>query len=254
MMGGMERSRRLIDLAGAFNFRDLGGYPTANGGVTRWGRLFRSDTLHELTAADVEVLRSLGLATIIDLRTSRELERTGRGPMASEPVAFRHLSVIRDAEGEATAAPALPGEELSTRYLWYLESGREPLVEALSLVSDPGHLPLVFHCAAGKDRTGVLAALVLDLLGVEPEVIVADYVITAGRMDLILTRYRSDPDVAARMADVPAYRFAVEADTMERFLAGLHEQYGGARAWATASGVDPARLDRMADLLLDGED
>jgi protein-tyrosine phosphatase len=254
MMGGMEGRQRLIGLAGAYNFRDLGGYPTANGRITRWGRLFRSDTLHELTDADVAVLRSLGLATVVDLRTSRELERTGRGPLAAEPVAFRHLSVIRDGEGEAMAAPAQPGEELSTRYLWYLESGREPLVEALSLAADPDHLPLVFHCAAGKDRTGVLAALVLDILGVEPQVIVADYVITAGRMELILARYRSDPDVAARMADVPAYRFAVEAETMERFLAGLHQRYGGARAWAVAAGVDTAVLGRMPDLLLDPVD
>jgi protein-tyrosine phosphatase len=249
----METRQRLIDLAGAFNFRDLGGYPTASGQNTRWGRLFRSDTLHELTDADVEILRSLGLATIVDLRTSRELARTGRGPMASEPVAFRHLSVIAEGEGEAMAAPAEAGEELSTRYLWYLESGRQPLVEALSLVAEPDHLPLVFHCAAGKDRTGVLAALVLDLLGVEPEVIVTDYVVTAGRMELILARYRSDPDVAARMADVPASRFAVEAETMERFLSGLHERYGGARPWALTAGVDAAALDRLSDQLLDGD-
>lgn len=247
----MEPRQRLVALAGAYNFRDLGGYPGSEGRTTRWGRLFRSDTLHELTPEDVEILRSLGLTTIVDLRTTRELDRTGRGPMATEPVTFHHLSVIREDEGEATAAPAEPGEELSTRYLWYLESGRDPLVQALSLVATAEQLPLVFHCAAGKDRTGVLAALVLDILGVDPEVIVADYVITAGRMELILARYRADPAVAARMADVPAYRFSVEADTMQRFLAGLHERYGGARGWAEAAGVEPAALDGMADLLLD---
>jgi hypothetical protein len=250
----MERRDRLVDLVGAFNFRDLGGYPTRSGRVVRWGRLFRSDTLHELTASDVEVLRSLGLATIVDLRTSRELDRTGRGPMASEPVAYRHLSLIRDGEGEAMATPALPGEELSSRYLSYLDQGRQALVEALSLVADPAHLPLVFHCAAGKDRTGVLAALVLDILGVEHGVIVADYVVTAERMELILARYRADPELASRMEKVPAYRFSVEADTMERFLAHLEAQFGGARAWAVASGVDPSALDTMVDLLLEPMD
>ncbi len=247
----MPRRERLVDLSGAFNFRDLGGYPTRSGRITRWGQLFRSDTLHELTASDVEVLRSLGLATIIDLRTSRELDRTGRGPMAAEPIAFRHLSVIGAGRGEAMAAPAPPGRELSSRYLWYLDRGREALVEALSLVADPAHLPLVFHCAAGKDRTGVLAALVLDIVGVEPEVIVADYVVTAGRMELILGRYRADPNLASKLAKVPSYRFSVEADTMQRFLAALHQDFGGARAWATASGVDARTLDRMADLLLE---
>ncbi len=242
---------RLVALSGAFNFRDLGGYPTRSGRVTRWGRLFRSDTLHELTSEDVEILRTLGLATIVDLRTSRELGRTGRGPMASEPVAYRNLSVIREDDGEAMASPASPGQELSSRYLWYLDGGREALVEALTLVAEPARLPLVFHCAAGKDRTGVLAALVLDILGVEPDVVVADYVVTAGRMELILGRYRSDPDLASRMAKVPSDRFSVEADTMERFLAVLHQQFGGARAWATASGVDSRALNRLDDLLLE---
>ncbi len=247
----MEPRDRLLPLSGAFNFRDLGGYVGRDGRVTRWGTLFRSDTLHELTETDVALLRSLGLVTVIDLRTSRELERTGRGPLAPEPVAFRHLSLIRDGEGEAMAAPGLLGEELSERYLWYLDVGRESLVDALALVSEPASLPLVFHCAAGKDRTGVLAALVLDILDVADEVIVADYLITAGRMELILGRYRSDPLLAERMASVPPSRFGVEAETMVRFLGQLDARFGGARAWAVAAGVPPEALDRMAELLLE---
>jgi protein-tyrosine phosphatase len=255
----MEARERLIPLTGAFNFRDLGGYPARDGRRTRWGRLFRSDTLHELTVADVEVLRSLGLATVIDLRTSRELDHTGRGPLGSEPIVYRHLSVIpegdlsvvREGEGEAVGAPARPGEELGERYLWYLDTGRSALVDALMLVTEPANLPLVFHCAAGKDRTGVLAALVLDIVGVDPEVIVDDYLITAGRMELILGRYLDDPAVVARMAEVPRNRFGVEAQSMEQFLGGLHDRFGGGRRWALASGAAPDSLDRMEDLLLE---
>jgi hypothetical protein len=219
--------------------------------MTRWGTLFRSDTLHELTEADVDVLRALGLATVIDLRTARELEETGRGPLAPEPMVYRHLSLISDGGGEALAAPAPAGEELSERYLWYLDVGRHSLVEAFGVLSDPARLPLVFHCAAGKDRTGVLAALVLDILGVDHEVIVADYLITAGRMELILGRYRSDPVIAERMARVPPSRYGVEAETMVRFLAEVEGRFGGARAWAVDSGVDPGALDRMVELLLE---
>ena len=250
-MGTMDRRRRLVPLTGAFNFRDLGGYVTRDGRVTRWETLFRSDTLHELTEADVAVIRLLGLATVIDLRTSRELERTGRGPLAPEPMVYRHLSLINDGTGEAMAAPAATGEELSERYLWYLDVGRQSLVDALEAVSDPARLPLVFHCAAGKDRTGVLAALVLDILDVDDEDIVADYLITAGRMEPILGRYRSDPVLAERMATVPASRFGVEAETMVRFLAELDDRFGGARAWALAAGVTPQSLDRMEELLLE---
>ena len=94
----MAVPERLVALEGAFNFRDLGGYPSADGRVTQWGRLFRSDTLHELTEGDVEVLRGLGLTTVVDLRTPKELARTGRGRLGPEPIGFHHLSVIGDGD------------------------------------------------------------------------------------------------------------------------------------------------------------
>jgi protein-tyrosine phosphatase len=246
---------RLIPLDGAFNFRDLGGYPGTDGAATRWGTLFRSDTLHELTPGDVALLGAMGLATIVDLRTSRELEQTGRGLLGPEPIAFRHLSVIGDAAGEgggeggeAVAAPAV--DDVAERYLWYLDVGGPALAEALTILGDPASYPLVFHCAAGKDRTGVLAALVLELCGVLPEVIVADYLITAERMELILGRYRSDPKFQALVAGVPPGRFRVEAATMERFLEELRTRFGGAEAWAKASGVSQASIDGLRSVLL----
>src|SRR5271166_4534793 len=90
----MDTSDRLLPLIGAFNFRDLGGYATVDGQITRWGRLFRSDTLHALTLSDVQVLRGIGLSTVIDLRRPTELEATGRGLLAAEPMSYWHLPVI----------------------------------------------------------------------------------------------------------------------------------------------------------------
>ena len=249
----MDPLDRLIPLDGAFNFRDLGGYPGAAGGVTRWRTLFRSDTLHELSPADITRLRAMGLATVVDLRTLRELEQTGRGPLEPEPVVYRHLSVIGGTSageaGEAVAGPDV--DDLSARYLWYLEVGSAALAEALVILGEPSRYPLVFHCAAGKDRTGVLAALVLDLLGVDPEVIVADYLITADRMDLILGRYRSDPAFEARMAQAPPSRFRVEGSTMEHFLEVLHRRFGGAEGWAAAAGVSPVSIEGIRATLLE---
>jgi len=255
--GVMDTPARLVPLEGAHNFRDLGGYTGLGDRQIRWGRLFRSDTLHELTVADVAQLRSLGLRTVIDLRTERELSLTGRGPLEPEEIAFRHLAVVREgadrtAAGEAVAAPAAPGEDLSERYLWYLEVGRDSLVEALTLLGDGARYPLVFHCAAGKDRTGVLAALVLEILGVDREVIVADYLLTAERMDLIMARYRADPAFAERIARTPASRLGVDGATMEGFLDGVADRFGGARSWAVGAGASGEALDRMTALLLDG--
>ena len=96
----METRERLLPLVGACNFRDLGGYPTVDGRFTRWGKLFRSDTLHELTEEDLELLRQIGLTSIIDLRTKTELERTGRGPLAEEPIAYRSTPVTRIVGGQ----------------------------------------------------------------------------------------------------------------------------------------------------------
>jgi len=254
----MDAPPRLVPLEGSFNFRDLGGYLGLDGRPTRWGRLFRSDALHELTDADVARLRAMGLRTVVDLRTERELHASGRGPLEPEPVSFHHLAVVQEgvrgtvtAEAEALAAPAPPGDDLAERYLWYLDVGRGSLVEALTLLGDADRYPLVFHCAAGKDRTGVLAALVLELAGVEREVIVADYVITAERLQFIMDRWRSDPGFADRMAKVPASRFSVEAPTMEGFLDELAVRHGGARSWALEAGVPPEVLDRLVEQVLE---
>ncbi|MGA2836529.1 MAG: tyrosine-protein phosphatase [Acidimicrobiales bacterium] len=261
----MEPESRLIPLTGSFNFRDLGGYRGSDGRLTRWGRLFRSDALHELTPADVDRLRDMGLRTVVDLRTERELARSGRGPLEPEPVAFHHLAVVREgvtggggqepsADGEAIAAPAPVGDDLSERYLWYLDVGRDSLVEALTLLGGEDHYPLVFHCAAGKDRTGVLAALILEIVGVDRDEIVADYVITAERIQFIMDRWRADPEFAERMAKVPPSRYSVEASTMEGFVDALSVRHGGARAWAVDAGVPERALERMIDLVLEPPD
>jgi protein tyrosine/serine phosphatase len=249
--GAVEDRERLLPLVGAYNFRDLGGYPTVDGRTTRWNVLFRSDTLHELTTDDLEALRRLGLAGVIDLRTATEVERSGRGRLAGEPIRYLHASVIGSEGGETVAAPSPEEDGSHARYLWYLSTGRRALLAALEMMADPSSYPLVFHCAAGKDRAGVLAALVLDLLGVEPEVIVEDYVLTESRMDLIRARLRRDPIYRDRIDQIPASRLAVEATTMERFLEELHRRHGGARAWAVGAGLAPGRADQLVDLLLE---
>jgi protein-tyrosine phosphatase len=245
----MSDTLRILPLAGASNFRDLGGYPTTEGGLVQWGRLFRSDALHELTEGDIALLRDIGLRSVIDLRMGVEVERTGRGLLGAETAAYFHLSVIDEDAGESRGIPAPVDDELAKRYLWYLEIGRDPLVEALKVIADGANHPLVFHCAAGKDRTGVLAALVLDILGVEREVIVADYVVTASRMELILDRLGRSMPEGRGAYKLPPKAVAVEASTMIGFFEGLDQQHGGARQWALAAGVPVSCLDDMTRLL-----
>ncbi len=240
---------RLVPLAGAYNFRDLGGY-RAGGRQTRWGRLFRSDTLHELTEADLEVLAEMGMATVIDLRTPTEVARDGPGALRAPGVSNAHLSVLPEEGEESVAAP--PAEDgPGARYLWYLEVGGRAFCRALEILAEETAYPAVFHCMAGKDRTGVLAALILDLLGVERDAIVGDYCLTEQRLDLILGRLRRHPVHGPRLEGVPRSRLAVEASTMEEFLNGLARYHGGARRWALAAGVEPQVLVRLEQNLLE---
>ncbi len=230
--GALDVQGRLVSLTGAYNFRDLGGYPTTDGRYTSWNRLFRSDALHELTASDVSLLRDLGVSSVIDLRTPTEVERSGQGLLGHEPVQYMHLSVTQQEGGESTATPTQFHSDLADRYLWYLDVGAASLATALTTIADPAWSPLVFHCAAGKDRTGVLAALLLDILGVTRDAIVEDYALTGGQMPLIMDRLRRDPLVGSRVDDLPPHLFAVESRTMERFLELLYEQHGGGYPWA----------------------
>jgi hypothetical protein len=190
------------------------------------------------------------LASVVDLRTATEVGRTGRGLLEGEPVAYLHASVLQEEGGESTAAPAPTDDDLAERYMWYLEVGRRALAQALGVVADPSNHPLVFHCAAGKDRTGVLAALVLDIVGVERSVIADDYAITATRIELIVDRLRRDPVWGDRVADFPPTRVLVEASTMARFLDLLYQRHGGAREWALAVGMTAQSLDDMTSQLV----
>ena len=242
---------RLLPLVGAFNFRDLGGYRTLDGRRTRWGRVFRSDTLDALSVDDLTVLRQLGLRTVVDLRTKNEAERDGRGVLGSEPIEYVHLSVLPEEGGESVAAPDTETAGIGARYLWYLEAGEQALASALRLVANGAGHPLVFHCTAGKDRTGVLSALVLGCLGVDRETIVDDYMQTAAVLHLILDRLRSHPVYGQHLQTTPPARFGVEAATMHHFLDGVDSRYGGAAGWALSAGVSQRELDDLRAALLD---
>ena len=246
----MTKRSRLLPLVGASNFRDLGGYPTIDGGFTRWGKLLRSDTLHELTEDDVAILRDIGLKSIVDLRTSTEVELSGRGPLGTEAADYFHLSVIDEDGGEARGLPAPIDESLANRYLWYLDVGREALAHALKVLGDASNYPLVFHCAAGKDRTGVLAALVLDIVGVERQAIVEDYVLTASRLEAILARLLRNQSEGGLGYEIPASALTIEAATMEGFLDGVDQRHGGARQWALASGVPYDTVEALSSVLV----
>lgn len=241
---------RLVPLTGAYNFRDLGGYPTEDGGQTAFGRLFRSDTLQELTADDVVHVRDrLGVRTVVDLRAVGEVATEGRGPLEQEPLDYVNVPLLADVE-EKDAVPVPIGTDLSAFYLHILEDRGDKVADALRVLGDTDRGPAVFHCAAGKDRTGLVAALVLRVAGVPDAAVVADYAATSAHMDKVVARFRR-LSYARVVEEEPPEVFMAVGATMQRFLDQLEERHGGARGWARSAGVGDDVLDRLAAGLLD---
>ena len=230
-----------IDLAGAHNARDLGGLQAGR----RWtgpNVLLRADALDGLTAADVaELVESRGLAHVVDLRSGHERVERGRGALGSTPVRYTEVEVIgpddlvRRAEARASAfARAEPAARIiADGYVELLDIGAPALV----------------HCAIGKDRTGVLVALLLDLAGVDRDEIVADYARTGERMGPVIARWVDDSGSTIN-EQVAAFSALAAPATMAQVLEVLHERWGGAAGFFAAHGVPAADLDRWREKLL----
>jgi protein-tyrosine phosphatase len=219
---------RTIDLSGCFNFRDLGGYPTADGRRIRWRRLFRADGLSRLDAVDCGVLAELGLATVVDLRTVGELDERGQFPTHHLEVEYHHLPLTDVLPPDSDLARYAEPAFVTSRYLQMFDEGSESIARAVEVLASPGALPAVFHCSAGKDRTGVLAALVLGFLGVPDEVIIEDYALSAKAMvklfEWLREEYSEAGDALERYAPAVVSAFP---EAMAEFVSSVRERRGG---------------------------
>jgi protein-tyrosine phosphatase len=240
---------RQIALEGCRNFRDLGGYPAAGGRRVRWRRLFRSDALQRLAAADVRRLRDeLGLGLVVDLRSSAELAAEGRGPLQDAGIPFHHVPLY---DGETRArSDAPPAIDLADRYFLLAEIARERIAQVVALLA-ASPAPAVYHCAAGKDRTGVVSAVLLGALGVADELIVADYALSQRHLEEIVDRLLASPGYREMLEVLPPDTLHAEPETMERLLARVRERYGSMRGYLLAGGVGEPVLDRLAETLLE---
>jgi protein-tyrosine phosphatase len=243
---------RALAFEGCVNFRDLGGYRTVDGREVGWRRLFRADGLHRLSQADRRQLIELGVATVIDLRTVDEAEQRGRFPVAEVPVRYVDLpltDVLPTTEEMPSWAEA---SYVASRYALMVSEGAPALSGAFAALASGGSLPAVFHCSAGKDRTGVLSALILAFLGVPDETIVADYALSAAAMVHLLERLKSEyPEAEEEVMRYAPAVLQVRPETMEEFLASLREEYGSYADLAEFLGVTDAVTTLGRTVLVD---
>ncbi len=220
--GGAVRFERRIPFERVFNFRDVGGYRAADGRLVRWRRLFRSDALSGLTEAERERFLGLGIRTVLDLRRPYVLAAGGRVP-AWDGLTYRHLDPQHPEWKITPYHDGLdPSRYLAERYHDLIEHGARRLVEAIGLIADEAAAPMVVHCVAGKDRTGVVCALTLSLLGVSDADIDADYALSTDGSQRFVdwARANGKPDVVMKAW------CRSPSGSMALFLSELRQRYG----------------------------
>jgi protein-tyrosine phosphatase len=238
-----EQTAAGVSLAGLVNFRDLGGLPVSAGGSIRPGVLFRSDSAAYATDSDADLLvDTLGLRTIVDLRDLPEIRELGRGPLADRDVAY--LNVPLGDIGSAATRPEQYADML--RY-----KGVE-IAEVIRLVSRPGVTPALIHCHIGCDRTGVVIAAILGLVGVPTADICADYGRSTKASAAIRVRARERRRVLglAQMPDSYYDKWEPVAAVMAATIELVDQRWGGFTGWAAKYGLTAEDIAGLRSLLV----
>ena len=237
---------------GCFNFRDIGGYPTSDGRTVRWGRYFRAGRLDRMTPSDLDKVRSLDIATQIDLRQPAEVRDQSRGPLPSMGTRYEHIPVIPDGGTEQLSRLVGDTGISGNRYLGYLEFGTASWRRMFEFFAEAQHQPIVIHCTAGKDRTGVSTAFLLSVLGVDRAWIEADYVLTnrdVNRQVDFLERTGGLPEGMDREA--MQHAAGVPETAMRDFLDGLQERWGGPLGFLRHIGIDERAFAAVREAFLE---
>jgi protein-tyrosine phosphatase len=292
-------SVRTLPLEASFNFRDLGGYPAANGKYVKWGLLYRSGRLDALTANDFEYLKSIELQLICDLRNTKEWEKAQTKWAGDNPPEILHdpLYVSQEKDSDASGGPGpqngqppngpppqggqvpngsqsgqIPGgpgpqngqppdgslpqdlEAVQARpYAWVFGEAQEPLAVAMRRIAR-GDLPMLFHCNAGKDRTGMIAALVLGVLGVPRAIILQDYLLTNANAERLTSFAEFAPDFPnMKFVAADAQRFlGVDSRGLKATLEQIDEKYGSVEGYLIKElKLTPGEISKIRKRLLE---
>lgn len=246
-LNSSHQYQRHLPLEGCRNIRDLGGYPTPEGKSTRWGAVLRADNLDKLPPTSQQVLLDYGLTTVIDLRTEWEVENWPDVFATSEKVAYLQLPLFN--AGLLPELDLLP--TLHDSYCHILENCTEQIRSIIEAIAGTKTGCSIIHCATGKDRTGIIAALLLGLAGVSSSTIIEDYALTGYYLADLIGEWRQSAIVAGR--DMVAFELEVSAapETMTFTLASLQERFGGVAGYLQAIGLSDATLEQLRARLVE---
>lgn len=216
----MHKNIRLLRMQGAYNVRDLGGYPTRDGKQTKWRRLFRAGDLNKLTQNDLQYLQDIPLITTIDFRNSGEVnDAPDKKPESLKEYIWLPINAGDMSDIKVTDAASIP-QVMEDAYRTIIRKYQDKYKDFFRILAVEENAPILFHCSAGKDRTGIAAALTLAALGVDHKTIIEDYLLSAeylkGKYDFLIQRYPAlEPLTTVR----PEYLNAA--------LQTIDEEYGG---------------------------
>lgn len=238
----MQNYERLIALTGARNVRDLGGYPAGNGGLTRWRSVLRGDALHALSEADIEALIAHGVTTVIDLRNPQELAREANPFMNDARVHYENVSLFSALTPVEMIAAEATDFDMGDRYCHALDNCQSAIAKVLTTIAHAPDGIVLFHCTAGKDRTGIIAALMLAHAGVDEATIIEDYALTGSIFAPLLADLRARA-IARGVSSVLADLILASAPrSMARTLGYLAGHYGGVGSYLAQIGLGEAEI------------
>jgi hypothetical protein len=192
----------------------------------------------------------LKIQTVIDLRTPESISREGIGVFAYPTLNRHYVPFLTDEQSKYWFSSEFD-VDLAQFYTWLLGRSSDMICHSLALLAQPGVFPAVFHCAAGKDRAGMLAVVVLSLLGVDDEQVIEDYALTQNYMDNIVARMRANSQNRERFDRLPRRLFEAKAETMRKVLDGVNSHYGSMTGFMISRGITPETIGRLKMELLE---
>jgi len=247
-----DYSERHTAFEGCFNFRDIGGYPTKEGKKIKKGIYFRTGRQDRMSEKDLAELKDLKISTQIDLRKPEEILDQGKGPLENMGADYINIPIIPD--GGSDQLSRLVGDTgiSGKRYLGYLEFGPESWLKIFEILANKDSLPVVLHCTAGKDRTGVSTAFLLSVLGVDRDLIEADYKLTnldTERQADFIENSGGFPEGVDREAMILAA--GVPEDAMTVFLDGVESRWGSVLGYLEEIGITKNQMNVIRDNFLE---
>jgi protein-tyrosine phosphatase len=249
-----DQYARHLNFESVTNFRDLGGYKARSGKKVAWRRIYRSGEFSKIIRSDFDRLTGeIGLASVIDLRSAFERERQGLGLLSGAGINYYNISFLADGgDNKANERRYKDFSNMGEFYVYLVGKRRfgQCIVEALEIIAEAKNHPLVFNCAIGKDRTGILAGVLLSALGVADADIIEDYTLSAPYMGELISQKESLPEIDAAVKALPGFFWEAVPESMAMLLAEIKRECGSTAGYLKENGAESSLVARLGKALL----